>query len=245
MSTRTRDARAGRGHRRDGLARRLARRQQGGARPPLRRVGVSAPDARVRRRRRRDGAGRARPRALDLPGAQAARRRGRRRGPRRPRPPARAARRRAARLDGVHRREPARRRRADDVRGGVRGLLASTQIAQRARKILQEEGTHRVHAEAWARRLCRAGGRQRDALVARLPARRGSRPAAGPARTTTPASRPRSSAGWSAAVRPRTARAHARAGSSRCSGREGVEIALAEPADWSRWDAARGGGPTP
>ena len=28
-------------------------------------------------------------------------------------------------------------------------------MAQRARKILQEEGSHRVHAEAWARRLCR------------------------------------------------------------------------------------------
>ena len=43
-----------------------------------------------------------------------------------------------------------------------------TQLAQRARKILQEEGTHRVHAVAWARRLCRAGGRERDGLVARL-----------------------------------------------------------------------------
>ena len=30
-------------------------------------------------------------------------------------------------------------------------------MAQRARKILQEEGAHRVHAEAWARRLCRSG----------------------------------------------------------------------------------------
>jgi 1,2-phenylacetyl-CoA epoxidase catalytic subunit len=39
-------------------------------------------------------------------------------------------------------------------------------MAQRARKILQEEGSHRVHAEAWARRLCR--GDQRDAFVARL-----------------------------------------------------------------------------
>ncbi len=42
------------------------------------------------------------------------------------------------------------------------------QMAQRARKILQEEGSHRVHGEAWCRRLCRAGGGQRDALVARL-----------------------------------------------------------------------------
>ncbi|MGH2914771.1 MAG: Phenylacetic acid catabolic protein, partial [Solirubrobacteraceae bacterium] len=30
-------------------------------------------------------------------------------------------------------------------------------LAQRARKILQEEGAHRIHAEAWLRRICRAG----------------------------------------------------------------------------------------
>src|SRR6202012_6113177 len=31
-------------------------------------------------------------------------------------------------------------------------------LAQRARKILQEEGAHRVHAEAWLKRICRTGG---------------------------------------------------------------------------------------
>jgi 1,2-phenylacetyl-CoA epoxidase catalytic subunit len=39
-------------------------------------------------------------------------------------------------------------------------------MAARARKILQEEGSHRVHGEAWARRLCR--GDEREAFVARL-----------------------------------------------------------------------------
>ena len=39
-------------------------------------------------------------------------------------------------------------------------------MAKRAKKILQEEGSHRVHGEAWAKRLCR--GDQRDAFVARL-----------------------------------------------------------------------------
>ena len=39
-------------------------------------------------------------------------------------------------------------------------------MAQRAKKILQEEGSHRVHGEAWAKRLCRSD--QRDAFVARL-----------------------------------------------------------------------------
>ena len=37
-------------------------------------------------------------------------------------------------------------------------------MAARAKKILQEEGSHRVHGEAWAKRLCR--GDQRDASCA-------------------------------------------------------------------------------
>jgi ring-1,2-phenylacetyl-CoA epoxidase subunit PaaC len=41
-------------------------------------------------------------------------------------------------------------------------------LAQRARKILQEEGAHKVHAEAWARRISRAGGPDMDLLVARI-----------------------------------------------------------------------------
>ena len=41
-------------------------------------------------------------------------------------------------------------------------------LAQRARKILQEEGAHRVHAEAWARRIARAGGSDLELLVRRV-----------------------------------------------------------------------------
>jgi 1,2-phenylacetyl-CoA epoxidase catalytic subunit len=41
-------------------------------------------------------------------------------------------------------------------------------LAQRAKKILQEEGAHKVHAEAWAKRLCRAGGGDRDLLLQRV-----------------------------------------------------------------------------
>ena len=41
-------------------------------------------------------------------------------------------------------------------------------LAQRARKILQEEGAHKVHAEAWARRLVGVGGSNRDLLVQRI-----------------------------------------------------------------------------
>ena len=41
-------------------------------------------------------------------------------------------------------------------------------LAQRARKILQEEGAHRRHAEAWSRRIVRAGGADRELLLARI-----------------------------------------------------------------------------
>jgi 1,2-phenylacetyl-CoA epoxidase catalytic subunit len=40
-------------------------------------------------------------------------------------------------------------------------------LAQRARKILQEEGAHKIHAEAWARRFTRVGGDDLELLVRR------------------------------------------------------------------------------
>src|SRR6201996_6558578 len=41
-------------------------------------------------------------------------------------------------------------------------------LAQRARKILQEEGAHRVHAEAWLKRICATGGPDRELLLTRI-----------------------------------------------------------------------------
>jgi ring-1,2-phenylacetyl-CoA epoxidase subunit PaaC len=41
-------------------------------------------------------------------------------------------------------------------------------LAQRARKILQEEGAHRVHAEAWLKRICGAGAGDRELLLERI-----------------------------------------------------------------------------
>ena len=41
-------------------------------------------------------------------------------------------------------------------------------LAQRARKILQEEGAHRIHAEAWCKRICRLGGDDRALLLRRI-----------------------------------------------------------------------------
>lgn len=51
----------------------------------------------------------------------------------------------------------------------VRGCEESSFVglAQRARKILQEERSHEVHARAWARRLAR-DERRRDSLAAAL-----------------------------------------------------------------------------
>ena len=82
-------------------------------------------------------------------------------------------------------------------------------MAQRARKILQEEGSHRVHAEAWARRLCRAGAGEREALVARAARHVGARrPLARPRPTIPTSARP--SSGHAPPRRRPAARARAR-----------------------------------
>jgi 1,2-phenylacetyl-CoA epoxidase catalytic subunit len=112
-----------------------------------------------------------------------------------------------------------------------------TQMAQRAKKILQEEGSHRVHAEAWGRRLCRGGGAQRDALVARLDetwehAGRWMGPADDPGT--------RAAVGQGMFHRdPAAQREQVRAWLVDLLAGEGVTIALDEPADWSRWDPQR------
>jgi 1,2-phenylacetyl-CoA epoxidase catalytic subunit len=112
-----------------------------------------------------------------------------------------------------------------------------TPMAQRARKILQEEGSHRIHAEAWAKRLCRAGDRQRDALVAQL------------VQTWEQAGRwvgPAGDPGLAAAVSLRIVSSDATAQRELMRtwlrdllAAEGVALELDEPTDFSRWDAER------
>jgi ring-1,2-phenylacetyl-CoA epoxidase subunit PaaC len=105
-------------------------------------------------------------------------------------------------------------------------------MAQRARKILQEEGSHRVHAEAWARRLCR--GRERDPLVARL---RDTWEHAG--RWPGPADDPDVRAAVEHGMLRHDAvqqRGRVRAWLVDLLGAEGVPIVLDEPREWSRWD---------
>lgn len=112
-----------------------------------------------------------------------------------------------------------------------------TPMAQRARKILQEEGSHRVHAQAWARRLCRSGGAERGALVARLQADWEH-----VARWAGPDEDPGVHAALDAAMLargPAAQREQVRAWLTGLLAAEGVEIVLPEPASWSGWDPAR------
>lgn len=110
-------------------------------------------------------------------------------------------------------------------------------LAQRARKILQEEGSHRVHAEAWAKRLSRSGVPQRERLLSAL-----TDTWAQAGRWLGPADDP----GVAAAVAlgmvssdARTQRALVRDWLSALLQGEGISLELDEPTDFSRWDAER------
>jgi phenylacetate-CoA oxygenase PaaI subunit len=110
-------------------------------------------------------------------------------------------------------------------------------MAQRARKILQEEGAHKTHAEAWARRLCRAGGPQRDALMTRL---RESWEHA--ARWPGPADDPATAAAIANGMLKTDAaaqREQVRRWLTDLLSSENVAIDLPEPTDWSDWDPVR------
>ena len=110
------------------------------------------------------------------------------------------------------------------------------QMAARAKKILQEEGSHRVHGEAWAKRLAR-DPTQRDTFVARLE------------ETWAEASRwlgPDDDAAYAAALEAgevKQTAAHQRAlirdWLTAILAGEGVSISLPDPADWSSWDPER------
>jgi 1,2-phenylacetyl-CoA epoxidase catalytic subunit len=112
---------------------------------------------------------------------------------------------------------------------GARGSSIEP-LAQRARKILQEEGAHRVHAEAWARRFARAGGPDLELLRQRI-----EEMWAQAARWPGPDDHP----GY------RSALAEGMVGWSPLTIRDRVRdwlgplvdgLSLDEPADWSAWD---------
>lgn len=110
-------------------------------------------------------------------------------------------------------------------------------LAQRARKILQEERSHRVHAEAWARRICRLGGPDLELLMTRL-----DETWAQAARWPGPDDHP----GYRAAVAagmvdagPAQVRDRVRSWLTELLAAEGATVALQSPTDWSGWDERR------
>jgi phenylacetate-CoA oxygenase PaaI subunit len=110
-------------------------------------------------------------------------------------------------------------------------------MAARANKILQEEGAHKIHAEAWTRRLCRSGEKQRSVLIARLQ------------ETWEEAARwlgPTDDPGFAAALEagmikrdPAAQREQVRSWLTALLDSEGVAISMPEPEDWSRWNSDR------
>jgi 1,2-phenylacetyl-CoA epoxidase catalytic subunit len=107
-------------------------------------------------------------------------------------------------------------------------------LAQRARKILQEEGAHKLHAEAWAKRMCRAGGPDLDLLLERL---QEMWPQA--SRWPGPDEHP----GYREAIErgmvnegPAAIRERVRAWLGDLLAAEGVQTSLQEPDEWSGWD---------
>jgi 1,2-phenylacetyl-CoA epoxidase catalytic subunit len=109
------------------------------------------------------------------------------------------------------------------------------QMAQRAKKILQEEGSHRVHAEAWARRLCRQGGGQRATLLTHIAA---TWEQAG--RWIGPADDPGTAAALEAGmihIDAARQRDMVRTWLVELLAAEGVDLTLPEPTDWAGWDA--------
>ena len=122
------------------------------------------------------------------------------------------------------------------VDGVLTTFVASTRdssvepLAQRARKILQEEGAHKVHAEAWARRIGRVGGDDLRLLVQRIDEMWASA-ARWPGPDDHPGYREAMEAGMVASS-PAEIRAQVRDWlRPLVSG-----VSLDEPSDWSEWD---------
>jgi 1,2-phenylacetyl-CoA epoxidase catalytic subunit len=110
-------------------------------------------------------------------------------------------------------------------------------LAQRARKILQEEGAHRVHAEAWLRRMCRVGGEDLELLRERIQ-EMWSQAARWPGPDDDPGYRDAIERGMvsegPAAIRDRVRRWLLGLLES-----QNATVELEEPADWSAWDPER------
>jgi ring-1,2-phenylacetyl-CoA epoxidase subunit PaaC len=110
-------------------------------------------------------------------------------------------------------------------------------LAQRARKILQEEAAHRVHAEAWLKRICRTGGADAVLLRRRI-AEMWSEAARWPG--------PGDDLGYRAALAERMVsagpddiRGRVRDRLSELLVAQDAGLELEDPTDWSAWDGTR------
>ncbi|MBV9804047.1 MAG: phenylacetate-CoA oxygenase subunit PaaI [Solirubrobacterales bacterium] len=122
------------------------------------------------------------------------------------------------------------------VDGVLTTFVASTRdssiepLAQRARKILQEEGAHKVHAGAWARRMGQVGGSDLELLVQRIDEMWAS-VARWPGPDDHPGYREAMEAGM-VAYGPAEIRGQVRGWLTQLV----PGISLDEPTDWSDWD---------
>ena len=110
-------------------------------------------------------------------------------------------------------------------------------LAQRARKILQEEGSHRVHAEAWLKRLSRSSGADAELLRRRI-----GEFWEQAARWPGPDDHP----GYQAAIAekmvsegPDIIRRRVREWLSELLHAEGAGVALQDATDWATWEETR------
>ena len=110
-------------------------------------------------------------------------------------------------------------------------------LAQRARKILQEEGAHRVHAEAWLKRFCQIGGSDQQLLLARME-QMWSQASRWPGPDEDPGYREAIAHGM-VSEGPAEIRERVRDWLTALLDSHGVAIALDEPASWSDWDPQR------
>jgi phenylacetate-CoA oxygenase PaaI subunit len=106
-------------------------------------------------------------------------------------------------------------------------------FAQRARKILQEERAHRIHAEAWLRRMCASGGGDRELLLARIE-EMWEQTARWPGPDDHPGYREAVEQGM-VSEGPAAVRERVRRWLAELLAAEGASVELAEPSDWSAW----------
>jgi phenylacetate-CoA oxygenase PaaI subunit len=110
-------------------------------------------------------------------------------------------------------------------------------LAHRARKILQEEGAHRVHAEAWLKRFCATGGADRELLLRRI-AEMWEQAARWPGPNDHPGYRAAIAAGMVSDT-PDEIRARVRDWLVDRLDAAGAQASLPDPADWYDWDEHR------